>query len=88
MGTSKQGDFYFDFDSVRYNDSITTFWYMYVDKKGEVNKVKCSINCKRGTIAFREHWGSILKLYSDLYWIRIPPNSAWDRFHKSLCTNW
>jgi len=92
MGTSKQGDFYLDYDSVKYNDSLTTFWYMYVNKKGEVNKVRCSIDCKKRAIAFIEHWESrpdlpVVKVYPELNWIRIPPGSAWDRFHKSLCKN-
>lgn len=90
MGTSKQEDFYLEFDSVKYDGPITTFWYMYVDKNGEVNEVKCSIDCKKGAIAFIEHWESrpalpLVKLYPRLNWIKFPPGSAWDRFHKSLC---
>jgi hypothetical protein len=95
MGTSQQGDFYLDFESVKHGGLIITFWYMYVDKKGEVNEVRCSINCKNGTIAFREHWeprpdgSTFLKLYSkgdeDLQWMKIPKGSAWDGFQKSLC---
>ncbi|MGB9715848.1 MAG: SPOR domain-containing protein [Thermodesulfovibrionales bacterium] len=91
VGTSKQGDLYLQYDSLKHDGGIATFWYMYVDKNGEVSEVKCSIDCKRRTISLLEYWGqgaslSFVKSYPRLNWIKFPPDSAWDKFYKFLCT--
>jgi hypothetical protein len=94
IGTFNQGDFYLDFESLTYDGPITTFRYMNVDKEGEVDIARCSINCGEGTIVFKEQQEydvkrapSEYKENEKLHWIEIKPDSVWDSFQKSLCKN-
>jgi len=92
MGTLKQGDLYLDFESVTYDGPIVAFRYMQVDREGEVDVARCSINCKQGTIVFREQQESDVNRIplksagnENIHWIKIQPNSVWVSFQKSLC---
>lgn len=91
IGTIKEGDVYLESDNARQNGSVKTFRYMYVDKSGEVSEVKCSMDCKRKTVTFIEHWEPgtslpVIKLSRKPNWIEFPPDSVWDKFYKSLCS--
>jgi hypothetical protein len=92
MGTVKQGDLYLDFESVTYDGPIVAFRYMQVDREGEVDVARCSINCKQGTIVFMEQQESDVNRIplktagnESIHWIKIQPNSVWVSFQKSLC---
>jgi len=92
MVTLKEQDFYMDSESVRYDHSIVTFSYMSIDKEGEVDKEKCSINCRKETLICGERKNlsrnsTDLKSEAgaDLHWLKIKPDSAWFSFEKSLC---
>lgn len=87
----KEGDIYLESDTVKHAGSIKTFRYMCVDRNGEVNEVKCSMDCNRKALTFIEHWESgpslpVVKLSHRPNWIEFPPDSIWDKFYKFLCT--
>jgi hypothetical protein len=88
----KEGDYYLDFKSVTYDAHVATFRYMHVNKEGEVDIARCSINCKEGTIVFRKHQGPDVDRKplesrgdEEPHWLKIQPNSVWVSFQKSLC---
>jgi hypothetical protein len=91
IGTLKEGDIYLEANGVKRSGTFRTFRYMSVDKSGEVSEVKCSMDCKNKAVAFIEHWSPgqplpLVKLNHKPDWIKFPPNSIWDKFYKSLCT--
>jgi hypothetical protein len=92
MVTLNEQDFYMDSESVRYDNSIVTFSYMNIDKEGEVDTARCSINCNKGTVVIGERRepprdGVAAKSEGGAgsHWAKIKPDSAWFNFQKSLC---